>query len=96
MEPAPSAMKVWSLTHWTAREFPDPETFYRSEFAGAYILLLLNCLFLNSISYTVRVENLFFSLPSPLMRKHFFSIGLISVAVIIITAVSDIVQNSLG
>lgn len=31
----------------------------------------LNCLFLNLISNTVRAENLFFSLPSPLKKKHF-------------------------
>lgn len=31
----------------------------------------LNCLFLNLISYAIRVENLFFSLPSPLKKKRF-------------------------
>lgn len=46
----------------------------------------LNFLFLNLISYAIRVENIFFSLPSPLKKKCFFSVELVSVAVTILTA----------
>lgn len=46
----------------------------------------LNFLFLNLISYAIRVENFFCSLPSPLKKECFFSVELVSVAVIILTA----------